>query len=432
LQESSFAGAMFCQDDWMPKVGTSATCPNCEDQRLIQPANGPAWCPECEWNLGAFEEPVGRRAGRLERRAHRLAFRLNASTLAELADRPEHRFGRTRSSQLLVVISVGLLLLTLALAGLGITLLVRASFALKLLGALLVLTAIELRPRLPRLRRTLGLTDRAAAPELFAIIDEIGRAVRAPRIELIVVDDSFNAWCGRYGLRRRPILGLGLPLWGALSDQARVALVGHELGHLVNGDPEQALLTQPALLTFARLADLFNPRGLISTGTSSPVVLMGRVLLWPVHELFAWTNLLVCIVAARDHRRAECYADALAVDLGGTQGATELMGCLLFARSVTTATRRQALSSTSPIDWQLAAQRAVESHRLSQRFTEQHSLRIQASLVGSHPPAGLRTRMMRRWPVAPARIEICSLRFARSDAELAAEYQRTARTLNLR
>lgn len=417
----------------MPEPPTVAKCPDCDTEPLTKLGNGPAWCPECEWNLGAFQEPLRSRASRLDRHAHRLAFRFNTAMLAELTDRPGQRPGWSNSTRLLMAISLALLTLTLGLAGLGGMLLVHAAVGWKFLGALLLLMAIELRPRLPRFRRTLGLTSRAMAPELFGIIDEIGLAVGAPRLERIVLDDSFNAWCGRFGWRREPMLGLGLSLWGALSGQARVALIGHELGHLVNGDPQQSLLTQPALLTFARLANLFNPRGLFSTSSATlPMLLATKVLLRPVYELFAWTHLLVCMVAAVDHRRAECYADALAVDLGGTAGATELMNCLLFDRSVRTAVRRQALTSASPEGWCLAAQRAVDSHRQSQRATEQHSLRIEASLVGSHPPHGMRTRMLRGWPVVPPRIEISAQRFARSDTELAADYQRAARTLNLR
>ena len=46
---------------------------------------------------------------------------------------------------------------------------------------------------------------------------------------------------------------------GSLTAGERVALLGHELGHFVNGDPRRGLLTQPALTMLASAADLFRP-----------------------------------------------------------------------------------------------------------------------------------------------------------------------------
>jgi heat shock protein HtpX len=81
--------------------------------------------------------------------------------------------------------------------------------------------------------RTSGSTldTREEAPTLFAVVDRVASAVgtRAPRV--IAVGSNYNAAVSAYGLRRRRVLYLGLAMWGVLTPQQLVALLGHELGH---------------------------------------------------------------------------------------------------------------------------------------------------------------------------------------------------------
>jgi heat shock protein HtpX len=217
-------------------VDAVEACPRC-DGRLTNVGDGPPWCTACEWNLDAFESPPTERATALLRRSHNLAFTLNARVFDELRVSRPSRPRWTWTKVLLTAVSVTLAVGVLAMVGGGIYLITAAPFGWKIVGLFLVLIGIELRPRVPRLRAELGRTERADAPALFSIIDEVAGKVGAPRIDLLVLDESYNAWCGRFGIRRRCVLGLGLPLWGALSADGRLALLGHELGHLVNGDP---------------------------------------------------------------------------------------------------------------------------------------------------------------------------------------------------
>ncbi|GAA5003812.1 hypothetical protein [Actinopolymorpha pittospori] len=48
--------------------------------------------------------------------------------------------------------------------------------------------------------------------------------LRGPRLDRIVLDGAFNASARRVGLRRRPVLTLGVPLWNILDPQERVDL----------------------------------------------------------------------------------------------------------------------------------------------------------------------------------------------------------------
>ncbi|MEU4592838.1 hypothetical protein [Micromonospora aurantiaca (nom. illeg.)] len=71
--------------------------------------------------------------------------------------------------------------------------------------------------------------------------------------------------------------------WGALNGPARVALLGHELGHFVNGDVRRGPVTQPALTMLGNAADLFRPRG--GSDGGGLLVMVGE---WLGH-LASWT-----------------------------------------------------------------------------------------------------------------------------------------------
>ncbi|WP_309114375.1 hypothetical protein [Saccharothrix sp.] len=86
----------------------------------------------------------------------------------------------------------------------------------------------------------------------------------------MALDFEFNAGASDHGLRRRRRLVLGLPLWGVLEPQQRVALPAHEMGHFVNGDPTRGIATSPALVTPGVLADLVRPSS--SPTRSSPLM----------------------------------------------------------------------------------------------------------------------------------------------------------------
>jgi Zn-dependent protease with chaperone function len=267
----------------------------------------------------------------------------------------------------------------------------------------------------------------------FGLLAQVAAAVDAPCPQVLHVDAEFNAYCGRSGLLRRPVLGLGLPLWASLSPQARVALLGHELGHLVNGDPRRGLLTQPALTTFGRLADLFDPVGMpfrsIWGRESSLMRLIGTLILAPVTWVCYRIHLFLLGISARDSRRAEYLADRLAVRAGGLDAARELLQTLLAGSAVRVMVRRAALVSAAPSEWLAAADLGRAEVRASMRRREQRSIRLEAALLHSHPATGLRSRLLDKHPPNAGCVAIGSEEWAASDAELAGDYTRVQREL---
>ncbi len=81
---------------------------------------------------------------------------------------------------------------------------------------------------------------RRDCPDLFAMIDQLRRSLRAPRFHHVLVTDDFNAGVvqvprlGIFGWHRNYLL-IGLPLMKALSVDQFKAVLAHEFGHLARG-----------------------------------------------------------------------------------------------------------------------------------------------------------------------------------------------------
>jgi heat shock protein HtpX len=392
------------------------------------------WCPGCEWNLGAFEPPqdhsIPKRFIRRAGRDHRRAYALDAAMFSRMTQEEATRPGVTGPWLILQAASILLVVATAALFGAGIWLLMRPPY---LPGLALIAVAIELRPRFDKLEPTDRAVTAGQAPVTFGLLARVAAAVGAPCPRTLHVDAEFNAYCGRSGLLRHPVLGLGLPLWASLSPQARVALLGHELGHLVNGDPRRGLLTQPALTTFGRLAELFDPVDMpfrsIWGNESGLMRLLGTLILAPFTWVCDRIHLFLLGISARDSRRAEYLADRLAIRAGGLDAAQELLRTLLAGSAVRIMVRRSALASAEPSEWLAAADLGRAEVRAGMREREQRSIRLGAALLASHPATGLRSRLLNEHAVAAADVVVGADEWAASDAELAGDYARAQRAL---
>lgn len=414
-------------------AATPTNCPDCS-AGLIHVDPKVPWCPSCEWNLGAFEPPsdpyIPKRFLRRARRSHRRAYALDTRLFQRLRLSEATRPGITGPRVLLWLASALLLVATIGLTLFGLWLVVRPPW---LPGALLILIGIELRPRFARLDRSLGVIARDEAPITYQLLARVAAAMGVPAPSTLYVDSDLNAFCARVGLRRRPVLSLGLPLWGALSPQGRIALLGHEFGHFINGDPRQGLLTQPALTTFGRLAELLDPAGMRFRdryGRDNAVMrLLGALILAPLSLLCWRIHLFLNGIAGQDSRRAEYLADRMAVQAGGLAAAQELMETLLSVGSIQTMIRRRAATSCEPAEWQAAAAEARAELRARRRLREQRSIRLQTAMLASHPAAGLRIRMVDQHPWTGGEIVITAREWAASDVELRAEFERAGRDL---
>ncbi|HYC32467.1 MAG TPA: M48 family metallopeptidase, partial [Gemmatimonadales bacterium] len=136
------------------------------------------------------------------------------------------------------------------LVGLPMVLATRAAFrALAVGGA--SLEGIELLP--------------SEAPALHAMVEELRRRVRAPRIDRIVVGPAVNATAMQ--IHRvllfwpRNVLRLGFPLLVALSPEHLRAVVAHELGHFSRAHGRFAAWVYGTRLAWVRLVHTLHSRG---------------------------------------------------------------------------------------------------------------------------------------------------------------------------
>ena len=370
----------------------------------------------------------------LDRRAHRLGYRMTRQQFDRLVGRPMGATETGAATVLIAAASVLLLAGVAALTVIGVWLTVRSFPSLTILpGVTLLGFAYVLRPRFGRLDPELEVLSRQRAPELFALVDEVATALGTPAPQVIGVDGDFNAYAGQVGLRRRRVLCLGLPYWGSLGPQERVALLGHELGHFANGDPRRTLLTQPAFRTLGEAAELLRP---VDTGHQGGILelfgaLLAKVLLGTLSRLLAAAHLVLVCLALRESQRAEYLADDLSARAAGSDAATRLLDNALRMESMMLVVRRDSRAGHGPQRWRAATAESLAdaADRLPQ--LRQLSVREEASLFTSHPPTGLRRRMLTSRDWHDPKVVLTEARLERMDAELAREYERIRRQISL-
>ncbi|RBQ20200.1 hypothetical protein DP939_10305 [Spongiactinospora rosea] len=149
-------------------------------------------------------------------------------------------------------ISLAVHLSTLAFLALGVQTIARApQYTVSwLFGGLFVAIGVLLRPRAPKLASDAETLTRDAAPALHAVADRVADRAGVPRPALIAVRDlAARTSYERMGLRRRPVLTIGLPLWLATSPAQRVGLLA---GACARANTADDLIVGGALATLGQ------------------------------------------------------------------------------------------------------------------------------------------------------------------------------------
>jgi len=99
----------------------------------------------------------------------------------------------------------------------------------------------------------------ARSPELFAMIAEVRKACRGPKVHAVYITGEFNASImqrPRFGFiaGHRNILSLGLPLMQALSAEEVKAVVAHEYGHLAGAHGKISAWVYRVRMTWVQLS----------------------------------------------------------------------------------------------------------------------------------------------------------------------------------
>jgi Zn-dependent protease with chaperone function len=301
----------------------------------------------------------------------------------------------------------------------------------------------QLRPRLGK-RPGAGWAKRDKLPHLFAILDRVGTATGAPTPHYVGIDTRFNASTGRLGLRHEPILRLGAPLWQILDGDERLALLGHELGHQVNGDTTQGLLVATARRSLHEWRVLLypsaGPRGRYTMrGTAGIAQLLVPVILLPFYlmltalqRFYGWIQIHVSL-------RAEFLADDIAAQVASTEAALALMRKLDTRTSVEAyvtrtkfarASSRKKPSDEDAMEMWLGLRdymKTIPDHEFIRqaRASEVRGTRID----DSHPAHYLRARLLEARPHRDAAVSVSEEEWLAVDIELAVYMAQLGRTM---
>lgn len=314
---------------------TTQPCPECGteirgDNRFT------LWCATCDWNVDPGEPQP--ETGRLDRAERTLARRHGEQLLAEMLSGTDAQPRRDASAVIATALALTVHVGTLAFAVAGVWCLAAGwGGAGTVAGLVLLLLAWAFAPKFRALPHDRPVLLRGDAPELFALVDEVARAVGTRSVHAIAVDGSVNAAVTTYGVRGRRLLVLGMPLWEVLTPEERIALLGHELAHYANGDTRNGLVVGTAARTLHLWHHILQP-----LPNSSGIEIFVNALYVVPRLLVGGLLALLARLTSRAGIRAEYLADRLAARTASTQAAVGLMDRLLIAGSLDLRLRTEA------------------------------------------------------------------------------------------
>ena len=290
-------------------------------------------------------------------------------------------------------------------------------------GIPLLLLGVLLRPRLGALQNGTVLMPPDAAPTLYGLVNKIAAEIGARPVDIIALDADFNASHGQIGLRRRRILWIGLAMWNALDDRERIALLGHEMAHQVNGDLAYGFVVGSAVRTLAEWHAVLRTPGRHQTWGSlgEGLEALGELVAAAALGLLrAGVERLIDLESSLRYvsqQRAEYFADLLSARVASTSAAISMLDHLFIARlgaqAVYYAARRDEadvwkierrfLDELSPKEWE----------RL-RRLHARRGTRIDAT----HPPTNLRIELLRQQVDLPGTITLSAADSHAIEAEL--------------
>jgi heat shock protein HtpX len=319
-----------------PQPQGEQACPQCQTLLPVY-TNYVTWCHGCGWNLKPYAESepenildkmyleLGRKSSQaLFEDVRKRGWQVKRHTIPSL------------SLMLAYLLAVLVYLLTFAVGVAGGVLLVRdwPGLLSTLIGIIAVLVTVGMLGTRYRFKlkdgKAEGEISPAQFPTLYQTVNKVATFLGTSNVDKIILDARFNASITQFGWRRKKVLRLGLPLFCILTTEEKIALLGHELGHCVNGDPNRSLVVGTALRYLVEWYKALYPESIWpktvrqgSVDGSSILILLSSVVtniisLWLANLVKFWIFILSHLLW-RDKQRAEYYADSLAAKVAGTE-----------------------------------------------------------------------------------------------------------------
>lgn len=214
---------------------------------------------------------------------------------------------------------------------------------------------------------------------MYWFVDTIARLLDAQYIDGIIVSNAYTASYGRYGFKQKTILHIGVPLWAALNNQEKIALVAHELAHFVNGDFSNRFAVNSAFRSLRTWHELLS------------------ALFQPLAGLSHLGLFLTLRLMFHESRRAEYLADILAAKIGGTEATssvlTKLEFHLDFAPFISSMKHAKISPDTLFDNFRNYIQQIVSDQKLLNELDQKANIHDEFYSL-THPPIAYRKRFL--------------------------------------
>lgn len=286
-----------------------------------------------------------------------------------------------------------------------------------IVGLLLILFGYFLRPT--RIKNTQKTYRRSDLPQLFALLDEIAERVGTQTPDGVHIDRESNAYMTEYRRPNEWVIGIGLPLWAALTPPQRVALLAHEMAHKVNEDPLRSGIYRDAQEVMLNWYDTFYIDEVTSfemaAGHRAGAPGTQMIGMFIVERLYG----LLLRFIFHESQRAEYRADALAVQVAGRDAVIDMLEMLTRTEPASRAIRDlypYRDEQNGRIFDHMAKTLATKDEETRRRYFKlaaQEKRRVD----GSHPPTTMRIEFVGALH-DPEEILVPKANFALIDAEL--------------
>jgi len=409
-------------------VASQTNCPNCGAQIPV-PTGARAWCERCDWNVGGETPDLDESFFELQ--YARISQRYAKATLETLKATPVKnllpRWTIRKAIAFGLAASVHLLTLTLLVTGIVVVVTGFPAFASIFWGAALCALVWLMRPK-PGKVPSRDLVDGKDFPALHAFVNQVAKELGGRPVNKIVVNESYNAAYGVFGWHRVPVLWIGLPLWVALPPQERLAIIGHEIAHGVNGDATRGFIVGSALNALDEWIGLL--RGPFYQARTFFERAVGS-LIWILSIPFAAVQSLLAQLLWLDKQQAEYFADYLASTVAGTEAVVSTLrraGCVEHLDDVLLRNAYSISQSGARILGLFRERIASLPDREWQRLARA-SQREGARLDASHPPTVFRIEFLKAHVVAKPRMVATEDAMRTIDAELSTVQERLGQRL---
>lgn len=171
-------------------------------------------------------------------------------------------------------------------------------------------------------------------PALYTMVNKISDYLGVTEVDGIIIDEDFNASFGRYGIKKKKILTIGLPLFSILGDKEKVALISHEIAHDVNNDALIGRISGKALDILGKWYLSVAPNEIMAAVFSRfPIAILLIPFYWIISKIILLYWYLLSIISWRDSQCAEYYADYLSSTVSGSEEMISTLEKLYYSSS---------------------------------------------------------------------------------------------------